>query len=522
MTKKIIAFALAIITTFIFASCAVTEVRDTSLSLSCADAQEVSVYNANSLKTDISAGVYIKDGFLCGLSPDMTKSEILSHIKNTSGVSADGVGTGSTVSLTVNGTVSDSAVIAIAGDVDGDGSVNTTDYLALSHSISAAKAASGASAVASDVDCDDLVTSADLLTLGLYIKNEVDSIGLRSEEEIYLYGADYNDFELTGDNKPFFIGRWFDKDINGVPHKVSLNTGAAVYLMTKGATKLYVNFTQITAADTVPFYAYSIDGATPVRARISANTVTLPDDGLHIVRIILDGLYENVGKWKNEIGFALKSITLNAGKIVGIRPTNKVIFYYGDSITEGVSSLKSGSTSSCNSQASAYPWYTSKELGAVSYVCGFGASGVVKPGSFAPFCQAIMNLSSTRAHTDTTMPDLIVINHGFNDNTSYTAEAFESNLRTALGYLQFRYPNVPIVYMIPLNQRRVDAITSIVNDVNPGNYYILPTKGWNLPTTDGVHPTAAGAKTMASKLSAFIIECLGEEFFDGKSVNFID
>lgn len=520
MAKRIIVLTLAMLMTLTLASCAAVEARDTSISVPCADAQEVAVYNANSLKTDISAGVYVRDGFLCGLSPDMTKAEILSLIKNTSGVSADGTGTGSTVSLTVGGVVSDSAVIAIAGDVDGDGSVSTADYLALSHAICATKAASAASAVASDVDCDDLVTSADLLTLGLYIKNEVDSIGLRSEEEIYLYGADYNDFELTGDDEPFFIGRWFDKDINGVPHKISLNDGAAVYLMTKGATELYVTFTQITAESVVPFFAYSIDGADPVRSRISAGTVELPDDGPHIVRIIVDGMPSGVGKWDNEIGYALKSITLNAGEIVGIRPTNKVIFYYGDSITQGVSSLKSGGTSSCNSHVNAYPWHTSKALGAVSYVCGFGGSGVVRPGSFAPFHQAIMHLSSTRMHTDTTMPDLIVINHGFNDGSSYSAEDFDANLRTAFSYLQFRYPDVPIVYMLPLNQKRVDAITSIVTELNPGNYYILPTKGWGIPTTDGSHPTVEGARTVAANLSAFIIECFGEDFFDGKSVNF--
>ena len=39
----------------------------------------------------------------------------------------------------------------------------------------------------------------------------------------YLATVDYNKFELTGDSKPYFMGRWFEKEIDGVRYELEEN-----------------------------------------------------------------------------------------------------------------------------------------------------------------------------------------------------------------------------------------------------------------------------------------------------------
>ena len=101
----------------------------------------------------------------------------------------------------------------------------------------------------------------------------------------YLSGVAYRDFELTGSSEPYYMGRWFAKDIDGVRHMVTVTSGSHLYILTDGATSIDVNFTVITSNIT-PSFAYSIDGAEPVRQLITEPTITLPDAKPHTVRII--------------------------------------------------------------------------------------------------------------------------------------------------------------------------------------------------------------------------------------------
>ena len=77
------------------------------------------------------------------------------------------------------------------------------------------------------------------------------------------------------------------------------------------------------------------------------------------------------------------------GSIVGIRPTEKVIFFYGDSITEGVRALGMSANSDGNSATNAYSWQCAETLGVTPYLIGYGASGIIMPGSFNTMLNAI-------------------------------------------------------------------------------------------------------------------------------------
>lgn len=341
-----------------------------------------------------------------------------------------------------------------------------------------------------------------------------------ADEKAYLDTVTYLDFELTGEDQPYFLGRWFEKEINGTSHMVTTTDGSHLYFLVKGATELQVNFTCITKLET-PVFSYSIDGVDPVRQRIDEPTVTLPDDGFHTVRIIADGLTEHEAKWKGEEGFALSSIVPNTGYIAGIRPTDKVIFFYGDSITEGVVALGLPNTSVGNSATNAYAWHTARELGAVSYPIGYGGSGLHNSGTFAPMSKAMEYLSETRKVADSPVanitPDLIVINHGANDYIISTRR-FGMLLQSTVEKLQTKYPGVPIIYVVAFWECSNPAIIEQgqkIDELAPNfkNFHVIHTADWDLTYTDEVHPDVAGARKAGSKLAMEIRKIMGEDFF---------
>lgn len=328
--------------------------------------------------------------------------------------------------------------------------------------------------------------------------------------EDFIAKIDYPKYTVLDSSTPGFVGRWFEKEINGVKHMVTLNDGSSFYFLTEGADRFDVNFTLITS-NTIPYFSYSIDGSAPVRQLITRSGVELPDNGIHTVCIRADGMSEKIGKWENEIGIALKNVMVNVGELVGLMPRNKVIAFYGDSITEGVNALGRGANSDVNSATSAYPYFCTQALGAVEYNVGFGASGVRKAGSFNTFINAIDFLSATRKVDDGFRPDVIVVNHGTNDTASSDAD-FMKDLKTALDRLIAKYPDVPIFYMIPFSQRKAMAIRSVCREYGD-KITVVETATWKVTLTDSLHPDAAGAENAGTRLAEKIKEKLGEGFF---------
>lgn len=337
---------------------------------------------------------------------------------------------------------------------------------------------------------------------------------LAADRQAYLDTVTYRHFVLTGEDFPYYMGRWFDKDIDGVTHKVTLTDGAHFYFLIENATSFDLTFTVITTSEE-PYFAYSIDGGEPVRQHITEPTVILPDDGRHTVRIIADAMTEGEGKWKREKGFALKSVTPSeGGSIVGIKPTEKVIFFYGDSITEGIRALNMNATSDGNSATNAYSWQCAEALGVTPYLVGYGATGMIATGSFHTMLNAIDYLSDGRPVDMSITPDIIVINHGTNDG-GQSRKAFEEALTATLARLTEKYPDTPVVYLIPFNQAQSRVISETVKDME--NVHVVATKGWKITYTDGVHPDAAGAKVAGGNLAAALKDIFGEDFFSSKS-----
>ena len=91
---------------------------------------------------------------------------------------------------------------------------------------------------------------------------------LAADCQAYLDTVTYRDFVLTGEDQPYYMGRWFDKEIEGVNHKVTLTDGAHLYFLIENAASFDVTFTVITKTEE-PYFAYSIDGGEMIRQHIT-------------------------------------------------------------------------------------------------------------------------------------------------------------------------------------------------------------------------------------------------------------
>ncbi len=322
----------------------------------------------------------------------------------------------------------------------------------------------------------------------------------------FLNSSSFPEYELTKDKNLGFTGRWFTKTINGEKHHVTLNQGNEFYFLVNNADYVNINFTSVSTVDT-PFFAYSIDGQQPVRQIITENKVTLPSRDRHILRVICDGINENVCKFNLEIGFALHSVQAEgSGEITGIIPKNKIYAFYGDSITEGIRALNMNANSLGNSASNSFPWYCCQKLKVIPYHVGFGASGVLCKGSFACFMTAIDKLSATRDTDDTFSPDAVFVNHGTNDPTN-NEPLFEQEYLKALKRLREKYKNVNIFCIIPFCQKHAEAIRKASSQLD--NCYCIETDEWKITYTDGLHPDANGAKIIGEELA----ECIKKHNF---------
>ena len=78
-------------------------------------------------------------------------------------------------------------------------------------------------------------------------------------------------------------------------------------------------------------------------------------------------------------------------------------------------------------------------------------------------------------------PDVIVINHGTNDNAADNDTVFINELKEALECLIEKYPDTPIFYMIPFSQRSAGAIQNTINTYfADADITVIETASWGI------------------------------------------
>ena len=308
-----------------------------------------------------------------------------------------------------------------------------------------------------------------------------------------------------------FVGRWFDSTISGTNVKSTINQGSELYFKVKNTTSINVNFIVNTAYKT-PYFAYSIDGADMTRQLVTSPTLPTVSLDEHIIRVVVDGVTESEDKWIGEKGFAFKDITVDStGTVTGVLPKNKKIMFFGDSITEGIRVLNMNADSDGNSATGAFPYIASTNLNAISYRVGFGGAGVTKGGNggVPSLINFIDNMTKNKL-APYYEPDIIVVNIGTNDFDADT-DVFKSQYTAVINRLLIKYSGTPLFIMVPFNGTRKSEITDITN--NKKGVYMVDTTGWDISTTDGLHPDVAGSIKAGTKLSDYIISTLGRNYF---------
>ena len=308
-----------------------------------------------------------------------------------------------------------------------------------------------------------------------------------------------------------FVGRWFDSTISGTNVKSTINQGSELYFKVKNTTSINVNFIVNTAYKT-PYFAYSIDGADMTRQLVTSPTLPTVSLDEHIIRVVVDGVTESEDKWIGEKGFAFKDITVDStGTVTGVLPKNKKIMFFGDSITEGIRVLNMNADSEGNSATGAFPYIASTNLNAISYRVGFGGAGVTKGGNggVPSLINFIDNMTKNKL-APYYEPDIVVVNIGTNDFDA-APDVFKSQYTAVINRLLIKYSGTPLFIMVPFNGTRKSEITDITN--NKKGVYMVDTTGWDISTTDGLHPDAAGSIKAGTKLSDYIISTLGRNYF---------
>jgi len=284
-----------------------------------------------------------------------------------------------------------------------------------------------------------------------------------------------------------------------------------------GANAINVGLYSITEPAYTPYFAYSIDGAPFIRQKINNTTITLPDNNEHIIWIIVDGMGENDpvpgGKWYGSVGVYFAGIT--NGTKTALSYSNRNIMFIGDSIVEGINVLGAGANADVNSATNGFAFKTARMLNAVPLMCGYGGTAVLGNSSFHKPIEAIdYNMNGVPVNEQ--HPDVIVIEHGYNDGTlvtsgAYTSTDFTNAYNELIDRIKVKYPGVPIVCMIPFKQSLANEIRECAN--SRSYCYIIETSDWGVSYTDDAHPNIAGSDIAAVKLAKSIVDIFGNMYF---------
>lgn len=302
---------------------------------------------------------------------------------------------------------------------------------------------------------------------------------------------------LDADRANGYMGRWISKDIDGEPCKVTTAPGAFLEFEVEGTTSPSVRIDSL-MEDTPFYWAWQIDGGDPVREQTGGVEIELPDRGSHLVRVTADGIWETTNRWGGEAGFALRSIDPGSGTCTPHPLEGKVIAYYGDSITEGDCVFGANSAPARCSAVHGYATLSAEKLGYFPYCSGYGGTGILEKGTFAPAYEAATHLSRGRLAPEFEA-NAVVVEYGTNDKRG-SSEVFMRGYARLLDKLSELHPEAPLFCMVPLSQIRADEIRACATLARA---HVVETENWGIRlVADGTHPSVEGAERMAKKLAA--------------------
>jgi hypothetical protein len=107
----------------------------------------------------------LENGIVMGIKANQSKEETFANFKNPVLDAPNGIVTGGKINLIVGGEITDSATIVILGDLDGNGTLDNTDYMRLKNAFLDKFELEGAYLIAADTDRDGELSSSDYLRI---------------------------------------------------------------------------------------------------------------------------------------------------------------------------------------------------------------------------------------------------------------------------------------------------------------------------------------------------------------------
>lgn len=192
-----------------------------------------------------------------------------------------------------------------------------------------------------------------------------------------------------------------------------------------------------------------------------------------------------------------------------MKPTNKVAWFLGDSITAGIH-VNGDPEPETNSYIQSYGNVAAEKLRLANIPMAFGATGVTTGGSGnVPKAIDYLNFSMHQVRASCDSPDLCVVNYGTNDRKH--RDVFEKEFKRFMRALSEKVPNVPLVVLRPFVGDFAGEIQHVIKTI-PNAIYI-DTGNWKFERTDGLHPNAIGSKKLGLYLSEKLLSQLGSDFF---------
>ncbi|WP_433159809.1 GDSL-type esterase/lipase family protein [Kribbella sp. CA-247076] len=301
-----------------------------------------------------------------------------------------------------------------------------------------------------------------------------------------------------GDPRIVLEGQWGHQP--GVA--ITVNSGSRISFSFAGEwLQLLFDTDGLTIA---PHLWITIDDGEPALHLVENPVIELSaPDGRHQVEVVVKDVNEHVNRWNPPfecaVVFAGLVLDVNSRLRLSGRPGGPRLEFYGDSITQGVRALSTEPESDGADGTVSYAYLTARAFGGTSYQVGFGRQGILRPGNgdVPPGVESFgWNFAGSPAER-VEEPDVVVINLGVNDETLEPEQYADlvRRVRTA-------YPAATIVSLTPFNGKHNDVIQAAVKSVDDPRLVLVDSTGWitEADTTDGVHPSVSGHRTIADHL----------------------
>ncbi|MDR0899084.1 MAG: hypothetical protein LBM27_01855 [Lactobacillaceae bacterium] len=313
-----------------------------------------------------------------------------------------------------------------------------------------------------------------------------------------------NDFPLTIESNAFY-GDWAQNE-RGI---FATNLGAQIFFETNNTiTITFAWHNNVFDEGQGPSaVTYKIDEGDWNTIELGNHdfSIALPDKGHHNVRVMTKGLTTIRGDyWTGSQRFQIEKISYD-GEISGVAPQRDMIYFIGDSITNGQKMKQPSTTPASHYPELSYGTVIADNLDLNGLLIAYGGVGITAKANFAtPSGDDFvwyMNSDTKRPLHNHLKTRLVVVNIGTNDSRA-TDKEFAFSLKSFNRELHKRFHGIKFLYLVPFNQNFVEVFRKLVPTFE--NSLLVETENWGIEIGDQVHPNFNGEKTIIEKLQPII------------------